>query len=65
MIKTTIEMEEYVSVEEIRKAYKEEFERNEAYSEEILLACQNGIPCSYGICDECPNTLGEGRSNDE
>lgn len=27
----------------------------EAYPEEMLIACQNGIPCSYGICDECPN----------
>lgn len=30
----------------------------EAYPEEILIACQNGKPCSYGICDECPNTIG-------
>jgi hypothetical protein len=33
-------------------------EISQAYSEEILIACQNGKPCDYGICDECPNTLG-------
>lgn len=33
-----------------------ESEKNEAYPEEMLIACQNGTPCSYGICDECPNT---------
>ena len=31
--------------------------RFEAYSEEMLIDCQNGKCCSYGICDECPNTL--------
>ena len=25
--------------------------------EETLIACQNGKPCEYGRCDECPNTL--------
>lgn len=30
----------------------------EAYPEDMLIACQNGKPCEYGICDECPNTLG-------
>jgi hypothetical protein len=30
----------------------------EAYSEEMLIACQNGKPCNYGICDECPNVIG-------
>lgn len=30
----------------------------EAYPEEMLIACQNGKPCNFGICDECPNTLG-------
>lgn len=25
--------------------------------EETLIACQNGKPCDYGICDECPNVL--------
>lgn len=30
----------------------------EAYPEEMLIACQNGKPCEYGICDECPNTIG-------
>lgn len=29
----------------------------EAYPEEMLEACRNGKPCSYSICDECPNTL--------
>ena len=33
-------------------------ENHEAYSEEMLIACQNGTPCSYGICDECPNVIG-------
>lgn len=37
---------------------------NEAYPEEMLIACENGIPCSYGICDECPNTLGKVRSEE-
>lgn len=37
----------------------------EAYPEEILIACQNGKPCSYGICDECPNTLGSNKDDDE
>ena len=36
----------------------------QAYSEEILIDCQNGKPCNYGICDECPNTLGNIRSDD-
>lgn len=33
---------------------KNEFQ---AYPEEMLIACKNGKPCSYGICDECPNVL--------
>lgn len=49
-----IEMEEYISIKDIR----------EVYNEEMLIACQNGIPCSYGICDECPNTLEKVRSNE-
>lgn len=36
--------------------YIDQEDVNEAYPEEMLIACQNGIPCSYGICDECPNT---------
>ena len=28
------------------------------YSDEILIACRKGKQCDYGICDECPNTLG-------
>lgn len=36
----------------------EEQERIEAYPEEMLIACQNGKPCDYGICDECPNIIG-------
>lgn len=47
----------------------EEFENQEtngeAYPEEMLIACQNGTPCSYGICDECPNTLGKDRRDEE
>ena len=34
------------------------------YSEEVLEACRNGKPCSYGICDECPNTLGTSENNE-
>lgn len=37
----------------------------EAYSEEMLIACQKGKPCEYGICDECPNTLGNNRSDND
>lgn len=37
----------------------------EAYPEEMLIACQNGKPCSYGICDECPNTLGNNREEED
>ena len=36
----------------------------EIYSEEVLAACRNGKPCSYGICDECPNTLGTSENNE-
>ena len=42
-----------------------EQENIEAYPEEMLIACQNGKPCSYGICDECPNTLGYNREDKE
>lgn len=35
----------------------------EAYSEEMLNECQNGKPCSYGICDECP--IGLGKKDEE
>lgn len=38
-------------------------EINQAYPEEILIACQKGKPCDYGICDECPNTLKNIRSD--
>lgn len=44
---------------------KNEIQEQEAYPEEMLIACQNGKPCSYGICDECPNTLGHSRSNED
>ena len=44
-----IEMEEYISIKDIR----------EAYNDERLEACQNGTPCDYGICDECPNIIGD------
>lgn len=43
----------------------EKEEKYEAYPEDMLIACQNGQPCSYGICDECPNTLGKVRSNED
>jgi hypothetical protein len=42
----------------------EEHEKIEAYPEEMLIACQNGKPCSFGICDECPNTLGYSREDE-
>lgn len=35
------------------------------YSEEILDNCRKGKPCSYGICDECPNILRDIRSNED
>lgn len=35
-----------------------------AYPEEMLVACQKGKRCSYGICDECPNIL-KNVKNDE
>lgn len=37
----------------------------QAYSEEMLEACRNGKPCSYGICDECPNTLRDIRGDED
>lgn len=37
----------------------------EAYPEDMLIACQNGVPCTYGICDECPNTLNNRSVEDE
>lgn len=37
----------------------------QAYSEEVLEACRNGKPCDYGICDECPNTLGNSKDDEE
>lgn len=36
----------------------------EAYSDETLIACQNGKHCDYGICDECPITLGKEMRDD-
>lgn len=38
-------------------------EINQAYPEEMLIACRKGKPCDYGICDECPNTLKNIRSD--
>ena len=35
---------------------KNKYKRDEY--QEMLKACRNGKPCDYGICDECPNTLG-------
>ena len=32
-------------------------EMEQAHPEEMLIACQKGKSCSYGICDECPNML--------
>ena len=42
-------------------------QKNHSYPEEMLLACRKGKPCSYGICDECPNTLGiyRGKEDDQ
>lgn len=39
--------------------------KNQAYSEDDLIACQNGTPCSYGICDECPNVIGNSKEDEE
>ena len=47
-----------------RKILIKEPEYHEAYPEEMLIACQNGKPCSYGICDECPNTMNK-REDEE
>lgn len=50
-----------------KKIVFENKKQNEAYPIEMLIACKKGKPCSYGICDECPNTLGndmEGEEND-
>lgn len=41
--------------EEKEKLDFEEFEGDEV--EEILRACREGKPCSYGVCDECPECL--------
>lgn len=40
------------------KTNNQEQLENIAYPEEMLNACLNGKPCSYGICDECPITNG-------
>ena len=37
----------------------------QAYPEEMLVACKKGKLCDYGICDECPNTLGSIRSDED
>lgn len=37
----------------------------QAYPEEMLIACQNGKPCDYGICDECPNTKGNEEDDED
>lgn len=62
--KTAVKMEEYLAMEEINEIYAEEI-ATEAYPAEMLAACLNGKPCSYGICDECPNTLGDIREDNE
>lgn len=61
--KTTIEMEEYSTIKELNKIYAEEI-ATEAYPAEMLAACLNGKPCSYGICDECPIVLGNNREDE-
>lgn len=52
-----------------KKEIVENIENNpqasEAYPEEMLIACQNGKLCEYGICDECPNTLGSNKDDKE
>lgn len=45
--------------------FEDEHERVEAYPEEMLIACENGKSCSYGICDECPIALGRVRSDED
>ncbi len=47
------------------KFNNQERPENEAYPEEMLIACLNGKPCSYGICDECPITNGYYRSDED
>lgn len=44
-----------------------EMEKYQAYPEEVLEACRNGKCklCSYGICDECPNTLRDVKNDEE
>lgn len=49
-------------IQEIEEQKPQEYE---AYPEEMLIACQNGKPCSYGICDECPNTIGNRKEDEE
>lgn len=41
------------------------YDNLKVYSEDVLEACRNGKPCSYGICDECPNTLGNKKEDEE
>ena len=62
--KTTVKMEEYLAMEEINEIYAEEI-ATEAYPAEMLAACLNGKPCSYGICDECPIVLGNNVEDED
>lgn len=39
-------------------------DNNQSYPEEMLMACENGQPCEYGICDECP-LLNRSKRNEE
>lgn len=45
------------------KKQEEQKEYIEIYHNEMLIACQNGKSCSYGICDECQNILGNSGNN--
>ena len=53
------ELDEYLSLNTMREIYYEEI--GKAYPEEVLTACENGKPCNFGICDECPLTMKEDK----
>lgn len=48
-----------------KEIIKNKKKAQDAYQNEMLIACKNGKSCSYGICDECPNTLGSNKDDNE
>lgn len=48
-----------------RNRIKNEIQKQKDYHEEMLIACQNGKSYNYDICDECLNTLGHSRSDED